>query len=301
MKISVIIPTRKREKQLEKTLFGFNKQTVRDFEVIVIIDGKDDKTLQMLNEFKNYKAKYPFTYFAYQDKGGAARARNKGVEMARGKYVLIIGDDCYPDKKLIEEHLKFLTPSNACLGFIDWSNPNEFMKWISPAGAQFRYNLIKDPNNVGWQSFWTANISYPSKWHKYEQFDEKNFKDAAMEDIDLGYRFWRRRLKTILNMNAMVYHHHPYTLEQFAKRMEKVGYYTIVMINKYKKKGDREAVFRMTRRYAPFIFLPFGTRLFKYSALILSKFVEPIAKKPYWLFTLCYHFALGIEKYENKL
>lgn len=302
MEISVIIPTKDRIKQLEKTLLEYNSQTVKDFEMVVIVDGAKDNTRDMLRGVLN-KVNYPLRYYVYKNNGGTARARNKGVEMARGKYVLFTGDDCYPDKRLIEEHLKTLTQNNGSLGFIKWYDPNEFMRWISPNGAQFRYNWIRNPNRVNWYIFYTANIAYPKKWSEYEKFDEENFKDAAAEDTELGYRFMRRGFRIVLNKNAVVYHDHNYNLEGFIKRTERVGYYTWIMINKYKRLKDKKAVFKITMRHMPFVYVPFGSYLFKYTALILSKLTKPIAKKPYWFFTLCYHLALGFqagEKTTNK-
>jgi glycosyltransferase involved in cell wall biosynthesis len=223
VEISVIIPTKDRADKLEHTLLEYNNQTEKDFELILVVDGIDDKTKKLIDTIKP-KLKYPFTYFIYEQNGGPARARNKGVQLAKGKYILFTGDDTYPDKNLLKEHLKTLTQKNGCLGFIDWFKPNEFMRWVSPAGAQFRYTSIKDPKNVTWQCFYTANISYPRSWHRLEQFDEECFKEAVMEDTDLGYRFYKRGLRIVLNKRAVVYHDHQYTLEQFSKRLPKAGY-----------------------------------------------------------------------------
>jgi len=105
--VSVIIPTYNRKEILERTLRTYSDQTYpKDkFEVIVIDDGSTDGTEHVVKSLvggSNYKLRY-----FRQDNKGPAAARNLGINEAAGEIVLITGDDCIPDPKLIEEHVRY--------------------------------------------------------------------------------------------------------------------------------------------------------------------------------------------------
>jgi len=87
---SVIIPTRNRAELLSRCINSILNQKFKDFEVIIIIDGSNDHTLNLLQSIEDER----ITYF-YQDANERSAARNKGVEMASGKYVCFIDDDDY--------------------------------------------------------------------------------------------------------------------------------------------------------------------------------------------------------------
>ncbi len=94
-KISVVIPTYKRESILKRTLFALNEQSFKDFEVIVVDDG-GKLTKELISRLKKQLA-FPLI-FVEQDHFGPAAARNYGVRRAHGDYVLFIGDDMVPHK-----------------------------------------------------------------------------------------------------------------------------------------------------------------------------------------------------------
>ena len=52
-KVSIIIPVYNVEKYIERCLESISKQKYKDFEVIIINDGSTDKTLDIINRYKN--------------------------------------------------------------------------------------------------------------------------------------------------------------------------------------------------------------------------------------------------------
>jgi glycosyltransferase involved in cell wall biosynthesis len=91
--VSVCIPTYNREFLLKETLDSVFAQTYKDFEVVVVDDGSTDGTRQMLE-----KGGYNVRYF-WQENAGDAAARNKLIELAKGKYISFLDSDdlLYPD------------------------------------------------------------------------------------------------------------------------------------------------------------------------------------------------------------
>ena len=87
MKVSVIVVTHNRAKQLERCLDSLDKQTERPFEIVVIDDGSTDNTKATVEKTKGLK------YFR-QEKKSIAHARNKGLEKAKGDIIAFTDDDC---------------------------------------------------------------------------------------------------------------------------------------------------------------------------------------------------------------
>lgn len=87
--VSVVIPTFNRARVLSRALSSVLAQTFQDFEVHVIDDGSTDETRRMVGEFSDPR----INTVALPVQGGAAAARNKGIEQARGKYVAFLDSD----------------------------------------------------------------------------------------------------------------------------------------------------------------------------------------------------------------
>lgn len=89
VKLSIIICTYNAEKRLAKTLDSILKQRVNDYEVI-IVDGKSgDGTIEIVKEYaKKFERK--LRWISELD-SGIYNAMNKGVKMAQGKYLNIVG------------------------------------------------------------------------------------------------------------------------------------------------------------------------------------------------------------------
>jgi len=226
--ISVIIPTRDRRDILSKVLASYAGQDIlpRSFEVIVVDDGSTDGTGKIVEEFRT-SSSFDLTCIR-REAGGPARARNAGIEKARGALLLFSGDDMIASPQLIKEHLKGHDewPGSAILGRIDWHpslDVTPFMRYIN-TGFQFNFPRVKTERmNVSYTYFYASNVSLAkSIIDDVGPFDE-DFTDAAYEDTELGYRIWKRGIRTIYNEKALAYHYHPTDLATYIKRLLKTG------------------------------------------------------------------------------
>ncbi|HEY7217089.1 MAG TPA: glycosyltransferase family 2 protein [Candidatus Binatia bacterium] len=98
-RVSVIIPAYNNGKLLGETLEGIARQTLKDFEIIVVDDGSTDETGAVVKTFD------PAIIYIYQSNKGPAAARNKGVSLARAELIAF----CDHDDIWLPYHLQGLT------------------------------------------------------------------------------------------------------------------------------------------------------------------------------------------------
>lgn len=89
--VSVIIPVYNNEKYVEECVRSVMRQTFKDLEIIVINDGSTDKSGEILEALSEADKRLRLFY---QENKGAGAARNKGLDMAEGRYLVFVdGDD----------------------------------------------------------------------------------------------------------------------------------------------------------------------------------------------------------------
>lgn len=226
IKISVIIPTYNRCRSVNRLLAALAKQTFPkdNYEVIVSIDGSDDGTIEMINNFDSpylLRSKWILN-------SGRASARNHGIALAEGDILIFLDDDMIPTPNLISAHyehqlmesklgiigsapIKLNTNSTPIARYIA-SEFNSRQKKMSSDLYQFRIwdfyignfsirrNLLESIGTFnesfikyGYEDIELAQrlidvgvkIIYEPK-AKCEQFYNENFRDLAKKTIDAG-------------------------------------------------------------------------------------------------------------------
>ena len=104
-KISVIVPIYKVEKYIHRCVDSILNQTFQDFEMILVDDGSPDNCGAICDE---YAGKDSRVRVIHQTNHGLAAARNAGLDIARGEWVLFCdSDDCY-NQNVLSEYLNSL-------------------------------------------------------------------------------------------------------------------------------------------------------------------------------------------------
>lgn len=249
MYFSVVVPTYNRIAMLVRVLDAFRAQVdAPEFETIVINDGSKDETDRVLRD------RTDIVYRA-QANAGPGRARNHGVSLARGRFIVFIGDDTVPEPRFLAEHARTHAQSGddrltACLGYTGWPRRERvtaFMDYINDYGLQFGYRLIEDGSVVPFNFFYTSNISIDRELLAATPFDMA-FPSAAWEDIELAYRLDRLGLKIRYNARAITRHHHPMTVDSFARRQYTVGRSGAIFYQKHPELGHFLGVHELETR-----------------------------------------------------
>ena len=102
--ISVIVPVYNLEqKNMYRCLDSIRRQTYTNFEVLIINDGSTDRSGEICSSIVVDDSRFSLIS---QSNCGVSSARNKGLECARGEYVVFIDGDDYVDDDYLEQFVK---------------------------------------------------------------------------------------------------------------------------------------------------------------------------------------------------
>lgn len=101
MKFSVIVPVYKVEGYLEQCVESVLQQTYTDFELILVDDGSPDRCPEMCDDFSQKDSRIKVIH---KKNGGLSSARNAGLDIATGDYVVFLdSDDFWNDENALQE------------------------------------------------------------------------------------------------------------------------------------------------------------------------------------------------------
>ncbi|QQG41126.1 MAG: glycosyltransferase family 2 protein [Candidatus Woesebacteria bacterium] len=137
---SIIIPTYNEKKSLGECIESLRKQSVSDFETVVIDDGSTDGTLEILRKFKKT---IPNFRFAKQNHKGAGAARNFGAKFAKGQILVFVDADMMFDVNFLK---KLVAPIESGISKGTFSKEEYVANW----------------DNV-WARYWNINEGWEPK------------------------------------------------------------------------------------------------------------------------------------------
>lgn len=107
---SIIVPVYNSEPYLEKCLNSILHQSYRDFEVILINDGSLDKSGDICDKYAGKDAR---VHVFHEKNGGVSFARNKGLSVARGKYISFVDSDDW----VTPDYLNVFAEARSCFDY----------------------------------------------------------------------------------------------------------------------------------------------------------------------------------------
>jgi len=106
MKLSVIVPVYNCEKYIGECLDSLCNQTFKDMEIIVVNDASTDKTLDIINDYKNRYSQIKLVETGSDTNLGVSVARNTGLKYATGEYIGFVDADDYVMMDMYEKLVK---------------------------------------------------------------------------------------------------------------------------------------------------------------------------------------------------
>ena len=103
--ISVIMSVYNDEKYLAKSIESILNQTYSDFEFIIINDGSTDKSMEIIDRYKNEDKR---VVVVNQENMGLTKSLNKAIKLSKGKYIARMDSDDISVSNRLEKQIEFL-------------------------------------------------------------------------------------------------------------------------------------------------------------------------------------------------
>lgn len=113
--VSIIMPCFNAAHDLAESIGSIQRQSHKDWELIVVDDGSTDNTPKVLNHYAAHDDRIKPLFLTRAQGGNAGKARNAGVAVAKGRYIAFLdADDCwYPNK--LKAQLEFMNEKGASI------------------------------------------------------------------------------------------------------------------------------------------------------------------------------------------
>ena len=121
--VSIITPCYNSEKFISQTINSVLNQTYKNWEMIIVDDVSSDKSVAIISTFCKQDSRIKL--YQLLDNSGAAIARNKAIDVAKGNFIAFLdSDDLWLPKKL-ELQLDFMIKYNYSLSYTSYEIINE--------------------------------------------------------------------------------------------------------------------------------------------------------------------------------
>ena len=114
--VSVIVAIYNVEKYLKQCIESIQKQTYKNLEIILVNDGSLDNCGYMCDEYLKNDSRIKVIH---KKNEGLGLARNSGLEIATGKYVVFVDSDDWIDRHMIEKWLQWQKTNMRILLLVD--------------------------------------------------------------------------------------------------------------------------------------------------------------------------------------
>jgi glycosyltransferase involved in cell wall biosynthesis len=223
MQFSIIIPVFNRPDEVKELLESLDRQTEKNFEIILVEDGSSEKCESQAAEFSE---RLTISYF-YKENEKPAVARNYGASRAKGDYFLFFDSDC-----IIPEHYFEIINKNLTENFVD--------AFGGPDAAHPDFNILQKSISYAMTSFFTTggirggketvDKFYPRSFNmgisREAFFKIGGFPVTQMhpgEDMVFSIEIVKQGYKTQLIPEAFVFHKRRNTLKSFFRQVRLFG------------------------------------------------------------------------------
>jgi O-antigen biosynthesis protein len=214
-KVSVVVAVYNGAATLGECLAGIARLEYPDYELIVIDDGSTDDTAKIAEQHGARPISIP--------NGGLSRARNLGIETAKGEIVAFIDSDAYPDPQWLYHIVTSMEEKQAAAA----GGPN-----VLPTGANFIEEVVDcapgNPTHVLLDDERAEHIPGCNMAYRKDALHEIGLFDpthrAAGDDVDVCWKLLVRGHTIAFSPSAVVFHHRRGTVKSFLNQQRGYGY-----------------------------------------------------------------------------
>ncbi len=198
--VSILIPVFNSLPYIKEALESILNQTYINLEIVIINDGSNDGTEQVL---RNYASKHKSIKLIDQKNQGICAALNNGIEICSGKYIARMDSDDIMHPQRIELQVKFMeeNPNISILGTA--------IQYIDLNGHLGRYHFYPKSSSISSMIFHESPVAHPTAFVRKEVFLQiGNYRENLYpaEDYDLWLRAFSADIKIENLQKVLLYY-----------------------------------------------------------------------------------------------
>lgn len=260
IKVSIVIPVYNAQKYIVECLDSITSQTLKEIEIICINDGSTDASEETINNYKNGKIRL-YT----KENEGSGKARNLGIEKAKGKYIAFMDpDDLYASKDVLE---RMYTAAEANHAQICGGNILNFYDGEEPylTDTYNKYHIREEGFKLSQE--------YQNPWGHTKYLFRKDF----LEQNQLRYPEYRRGQDPVFMIKALAAAEQIYLMP-----------ITVYLYRQYKRRDrfSNKVIFELLGGYLETIKIASN----KYNQ---NAFIDCVSQLEYW------YSYIGFSEWEN--
>lgn len=221
LKLSIVIPLYNRPDEIDELLDSLEKQTSNNFDVIVVEDGSDKPSKDII---ENHSNKLDIKYF-FKQNTGPGLTRNYGAERSDGDYIVFFDSDCI----IPPDYIKIVTESLEKEYVDAYGGPDAALPTFTPVQKAISYAMTSILSTGGIRgASEKAGKFHPRSFNM--GFSRKVFEATSGfsnmrfgEDIDMTLRILEQGFTTKLIKDAFVYHKRRTDFKKFFKQIFNSG------------------------------------------------------------------------------
>ena len=218
-RFSIIVPVYNRPQEVEELLESLEKQTDKDFEIIIVEDGSDLPCLNECDKPRDIRIKY-----FHKENEGRSIARNYGIDRADGDFLIFVDSDCILPADYIA-NLKESLKNNPtdCFGGPDTAHESfsDVQKAINFAMTSFLTTGGIRGGKKSMEKFTPRTFNMGFSKHVYEKVG--GFREMFSEDIDMSTRIKQAGFKVVLFPDVKVFHKRRVNFKKFWRQVHIFG------------------------------------------------------------------------------
>lgn len=205
--ISVIVPVYNVEPYIRKCLDSIINQTYNNLEIILVDDGSPDKSGVICDE---YAAQYSQIRVIHQQNAGLSAARNAGLDIASGDYIMFVDSDDWIEKNTCQTLLLIAQQQEADIVFYGYNEVSSSSYKILKSSKERITRMIEKEEILG-DIITGKSIFRDYCWNKFYHrnlFDEIRFPEGRVyEDMGTTYKLIHLA-DTIYITDAVLYNYY---------------------------------------------------------------------------------------------
>lgn len=219
MTAAVIIPSYNGAHRLANIIGALENQTIRNFKVVVVLDGSNDNSKEVLNGLSTTLD----LEIIEQVNKGRAGARNSGANNCTEPLLIFLDDDMRPKADCIEKHIEHSIqyPGSAMVGSLQ-SDPEiaetEFQHFLAHRSAQWMANLPEQKTRMDEKNLFFSSANCSIARSIFEELGGFNETLRDGEDFELASRILKQGKPLFYNPACHAWHDDMVSLTDYIVR-----------------------------------------------------------------------------------